>query len=77
MAVTVREVKMLRKIREELIEIAEQEASKLYRLARKAKAHDCSNEMVEAIRSEAGELHMIGYPERLLDPDKAWRFAFK
>lgn len=77
MAVSVYEVKKLRKIREELEEIAEQEATKLYRLAWRAKAHGCSNETVEAIRNEARELHMTGYPERLLDPFKTWNFAFR
>lgn len=77
MAVSVYEVKKLRKIREQLAEIAEQEATKLYRLAWKAKAHECSNETVEAIRDEARELHLTGYPERLLDPCKVWQFAFR
>lgn len=77
MAVSVYEVKKLRKIREQLAEIAEQEATKLYRLAWKAKAHGCSNETVEAIRDEARELHLTGYPERLLDPCKVWQFAFR
>ena len=77
MVVSVYEVKKLRRIREQLVEIAEQEATKLYRLAWRAKAHGCSNETVEAIRHEARELHMTGYPERLLDPCKVWRFAFR
>lgn len=77
MAVSVYEVKKLRKIREELEEIAEQEATKLFRLAWRAKAHGCSNETVEAIRNEARELHMTGYPERLLDPFKTWKYAFR
>lgn len=78
MAVSVYEVKKLRKIREQLEEIAEQEAMKLFRLARRAKAHRCSNEMVGAIREEARELYLTaGYPERLLDPCKVWRFAFR
>lgn len=77
MAVSAYEVKKLRKIREELEEIAEQEATKLFRLAWRAKAHGCSNETVEAIRNEARELHMTGYPERLLDPFKTWKYAFR
>lgn len=77
MTVSVYEVKKLIKIREELKEIAEQEATKLYRLAWRAKSHGCSNEMVEAIRNEARELHMTGYPERLLDPCKTWKYAFR
>lgn len=77
MTISVYEVKKLRKIREQLEEIAEQEATKLFRLARRAKAHGCSNETVEAIRNEAWELYMTGYPERLLDSCKVWRFAFR
>ena len=50
MTVSVYEVKKLRKIREQLVEIAEQEATKLFRLARRAETHGCSNETVEAIR---------------------------
>ena len=52
MTVSVYEVKKLRKIREQLVEIAEQEATKLFRLARRAETHGCSNETVEAIRGE-------------------------
>ena len=66
MTVSVYEVKKLRKIREQLVEIAEQEATKLFRLARRAEAHGCSNEMVGAIREEAIEIYPTGYPERLL-----------
>lgn len=77
MAVRMYEVKKLRKIREELEEIAEQEATKLFRLAWRAKDHGCSDETVEAIRNEARELHMTGYPERLLDPFKTWKYAFR
>lgn len=76
MAVSVYEVKKLREIREQLEEIAEQEATKLFRLARRAETHGCSNEMVAAIREEARELYMNG-PERLLDPCKIWKFAFR
>lgn len=77
MAVSMYEVKKLRKIREELEEIAEQEATKLFRLAWRAKDHGCSDETVEAIRNETRELHMTGYPERLLDPFKTWKYAFR
>lgn len=77
MTISVYEVKKLRKIREQLEEITEQEATKLFRLTRRAKAHGCSNETVEAIRNEARELYMTGYLERLLDPCKVWRFAFR
>ena len=77
MTVSVYEVKKLRKIREQLVEIAEQEATKLFRLARRAETHGCSNETVEAIREEARDLYTTGYTERLLDPCKIWKFAFR
>ena len=71
------DVRELMKIRNELVDIADREATKLFRLAWRAKAHGCSNETVEQIRNEARELHMTGYPERLLDPFKTWKYAFK
>lgn len=77
MGVSVYEVRRLREIREQLEEIAEQEATKLFRLARRAEVHGCSNETVETIREEARELYRTGYTERLLDPCKVWRFAFR
>lgn len=64
-------------IRCELEEIAEHEAIRLFRLARRAKKHGCSNQTVTNIRNEAFELHMTGYPERLLAPFKTWRYAFR
>lgn len=70
-------MKELIRIRERLEEIAENEATKLFRLARRAKNHGFSNETIEEIRNEARELHMTGYPERLLDPFRAWKYAFK
>lgn len=70
-------MKELTRIRERLEEIAENEATKLFRLARRAKTHGCSNETIEEIRNEARELHMTGYPERLLDPFRTWKYAFK
>lgn len=70
-------MKELMRIRERLKEIAENEAIKLFRLARRAKTHGCRNETIEEIRNEARELHMTGYPERLLDPFRTWKYAFK
>lgn len=67
----------LAKIRYELQDIAEKEATKLYRLAWKAQAHGVDKSVVETLRREANELHMTAYPERLLDPFKKWEYAFK
>lgn len=75
--VSVFEVKELRDLRNELKDIAEREATKLFRLAWRADRHGCKKETVEAIRGEARELHMTGYPERLLDPFKQWQYAFR
>ncbi|MBR5193022.1 MAG: hypothetical protein IKW37_01190 [Bacteroidaceae bacterium] len=71
------DVKELVEIISRLEEMAEAEATKLYRLAWRAKAHGCSDETVEEIRNEARELHMIGRPERLLDAFKTWKYAFR
>lgn len=69
--------KELWEIRYQLIEIAEKEATKLYRLAWRMVAHGCSKESIEKCRSEARELHMMAYPERLIDPFIRWEYAFK
>lgn len=67
----------LREIRYALCEIAEKEATRLYRLAWRMTAHGCKRENIEKCRAEARELHMTGYPERLLDPFRRWEYAFK
>lgn len=67
-------MKQLREIREQLKEMAEAEAMKLWRLARNAQKRGCSSEVVNKIREEANWLHTTGtsYPERLLD----WKFEY-
>lgn len=67
----------LRAIKSQLQEIAEAEATYLYRLAWRMTAHGCNPTNIRKVREEANELHMIGYPERLLDPFKTWEYAFK
>lgn len=67
----------LRVIRSQLCEIAEKEATKLYRLAWRMQQHGCKAENVETCRNEARTLHMTGYPERLLRSDIVWKYAFK
>lgn len=69
--------KDLQEIRYQLQEIAEREATMLFRQARRMEAHKVSAEMITKCREEAMSLHTTGYPERLLDPFKAWEFAFK
>lgn len=75
--VTMFDVKELRSMRRHLEEIAENEATKLYRMARRALAHGCNLELVHEIREEAHQLHNTGYPERLLDPFITWKYAFR
>lgn len=67
-------MKQLREIREQLKQMAETEATKLWRLARKAQKRGCSFEVVNKIREEANWLHTTGtsYPDRLLD----WKFEY-
>lgn len=71
---------MLENIRYELIEMAEAEAIRLFRIARRAIEHDCTD-TATAIRNEAFWLHTTGtaYPERLLDRNfkYAFKYAFK
>lgn len=64
----------LRQIRNELSQMSEREAIKLWRIARQAEKRNCSVELIRAIREEANWLHTNGqsYPERLLE----WRFEF-
>lgn len=74
-------MKELRKIRNKLVEIAEKEAMRLFRLARRAKAHECKPETVEAIRNEARWLYETGtvYPDRLVycGFEYDFKYAFK
>lgn len=77
--VSLNDIVELRRIYTELTEIAEKESNKLFRLARKAKVHGCADETVEAIRKEAWHLYhnISAYPERLLNPDMKWTYAFR
>lgn len=67
-------MKELKEIRYKLEEMAEKEASQLFRLAWRAKAHGCKPETVEAIRNEARWLHVTAtaYPDILL----RWEFEY-
>lgn len=72
-------MKELNEIRNRLMEIAEQEATLLYRMARKLQRHGGSPDTVAEIREEANQLHtnMATYPGRLLDTGNRWKYAFK
>lgn len=69
--------KDLKQIKEQLEQIAEQEATYLYRLAWRMQAHGCNPKHIAKVREEAHQLHMTGYPERLIDPFVTWEYAFK
>lgn len=69
--------KELNDIKARLVEIANCEAMKLYRMARKLQAHGGSIETVSAIREEANRLYNTGYPERLLNNFTLWKYAFR
>lgn len=67
----------LAKIRSDLCQIAEAEATYLFRLARRMRAHGCSEESIIKCKEEAWQLHMTGYPERLISDRCVWEYAFK
>jgi len=73
------DIEKIRDIRHELIYIANREACKLYRIARKAEKHRVSLEIVTEIRKEASNLYVniTAYPERLLETDRKWKYAFR
>lgn len=67
-------MKELEAIRWQLKEMAEKEANRLWRIARRALKHGCSQQLVNAIREEARWLHDTGsaYPDRLVH----WKFEY-
>lgn len=70
--------KRLESMRWELKNMAEKEAIKLWRLARKAERHNVSNELIYKIREEATCMYitMTTYPDRLLERDFEYKFKF-
>lgn len=68
----------LKNIKWNLVDMAEKEAQKLFRFARKSESHGCSQETVSAIREEARWLHgtATAYPERLLSDQFAYEFHY-
>lgn len=64
-------------IRNDLRELLNKEAMRLYRQARRMQSHKVKAEEVTKCREEANELYNTGYPERVLDPFKAWDYAFR
>lgn len=73
--------KELEHIREKLKGMAEKEALKWFRIARKAVHKGCSGKLVAEIRNEAFWLHdtVAAYPERLIEPgfEREHKFIFR
>ena len=67
----------IRAINDLLSEKCEAEATKLFRLAWKMKAHGCSPESISKCREEASRLHMNHFPWQVLNPFNVWTYAFK
>lgn len=65
----------LRQIYWELVQIRDREATRLWRLARKAAEHGCSDRLCVAIRAEGWKVQKM-QPEQLLDPFNEWKYAF-
>ena len=69
-------LKRVVEISRELEEIRDREAVKLWRLARKAMLHGCSERLCIQIRNEGWAVKRLN-AEDLLNPFIMWRFAFK
>ena len=73
--------KRLDYITQELIDMAFKEAIFLWRMARNAKKHGCSEELVADIREEAFWCYKVAkaYPDRLIHWGREYdmRYAFK
>ena len=73
--------KRLDNIRQELIDIADEEAKFLWRIARNAKKHGCSEKLIAEIREEAFWCHTTAeaYPDRLVFWKEKYdmKYAFK
>lgn len=74
-------MKELKAIRNQLGEKAEKEAHRLYRLARNAEQHGCSDQLVSELRGEGILIYINAksYPERLLmwDIENKFKYAFR
>jgi len=66
----------LKEIYRELEEIRDREAIRLWRLARKAEKHGCSEWLCTRIRMEGWSIHRIQL-DQLLNAFNKWEFAFK
>lgn len=69
-------MKRLVEITQQIENIRDQESIRLFRMARRAAAHGCSERMVTMIREEAWHLRRMA-PDGLLNPFQRWEFAFR
>lgn len=65
-----------REIYLELEEIRDREAIRLFRLARKALLHGCSERLAVRIQNEGWKVQRM-YAGDLLNPFNKWEFAFR
>lgn len=70
--------KKINSMREELRQMAEKEAMRVWRLGRRAKAKGCSQKLINEIRDEGFSLYneYTAYPERLLDNNAKHRLKY-
>lgn len=68
-------MKQLKEIRRALEELAEREATKLWRLAREAQKRGCSQKLIDDLREEGWECHtnLQHNPDAMMD----WKFEYK
>ena len=67
---------ILDKIYREVEQIRDREAIRLWRLARKAAEHGCSDRLCCRIRNEGWKVKNM-YPDHLINPFNEWEWAFK
>lgn len=67
---------VLAKIYREVEQIRDREALRLWRLARKAAEHGCSEALCVRIRNEGWKVKKM-YPDHLINPFNDWEFAFR
>ena len=68
----------IRMMNDVLSKTCEQEANRMYRLARRMKEHGCSDEAIEKCHDEANALWWSrSFPHAILDPDVTWTYAFQ
>ena len=69
----------IERIRDELTQIAFVEQFRLFRMARKAQEHGCSQALVDDIKREAWEMYRcyMHSPDSLLNPFASYKYALR